>query len=136
MTSTAIIAGALPTALGLHLFSGSEGSEFRQGLADVLIGGLLTSTLLTLLVVPTAYSLLDSLTVRLGRLFQRRQSPQAQPALALAGAGPTAKDSPANGVYSEDKAARLACTGARLIDAVNECEPARIYRQVVPARAR
>ncbi len=106
MTSTAIIAGALPTALGLHLFSGSEGSEFRQGLADVLIGGLLTSTLLTLLVVPTAYSLLDSLTVWLGRLFQRRQSPQVQPALALAGAGPTAVDSPANGVYSEDEAAR------------------------------
>ena len=74
-------------------------------LSDVLIGGLLTSTLLTLLVVPTAYSLLDSLTVWLGRLFERRQSPQIPPALALAGAGPTAMDSPANGLYSEDEAA-------------------------------
>ncbi len=77
MTSAAIIAGALPTALGIHFFSSGEGSEFRRGLAVVLIGGMLTSTLLTLLVVPTAYSLLDSATGRFSRLFRR-----TKPALA------------------------------------------------------
>ncbi|KAB8144357.1 efflux RND transporter permease subunit [Chloroflexia bacterium SDU3-3] len=72
MTSLAIVAGALPTALGIHFFSGGSGSEFRRGLAVVLIGGMVTSTLLTLLVVPIAYSLLDSIQVRMGRLFSRR----------------------------------------------------------------
>ncbi|NTU80035.1 MAG: efflux RND transporter permease subunit, partial [Chloroflexales bacterium] len=71
MTSAAIIAGAVPTALGIHFFSSGEGAEFRRSLAVVLIGGMLTSTLLTLLVVPTAYSVLDSATGRFGRLFRR-----------------------------------------------------------------
>src|SRR4029453_18028758 len=79
--------------LGLQIFSGSAVSEFRQGLADVLIGGLLTSTLLTLLVVPTAYSLLDSLTVWLGQLGHRPQpaAPQIHPAPAPICAGGTAR---------------------------------------------
>lgn len=55
MTSVAIIAGAVPVAIGL-----GEGSEIRQGLSVVLIGGMITSTLLTLLVVPTAYSILEA----------------------------------------------------------------------------
>ncbi len=104
MTSTAIIAGALPTALGIHLFSGSEGSEFRQGLAAVLIGGLITSTLLTLLVVPTAYSLLDSLNVRLGRLFHRRR-PVLVPASGTAGAQPLGANGHGNGAYAEPNGA-------------------------------
>ncbi|HEX9370132.1 MAG TPA: efflux RND transporter permease subunit [Roseiflexaceae bacterium] len=86
MTSTAIVAGALPVALGIHFFSSSQGSEFRQALAIVLIGGMITSTLLTLLVVPTAYSLLDSLLQRVSRLLRRRPRRQVQPALAAAGA--------------------------------------------------
>jgi hydrophobic/amphiphilic exporter-1 (mainly G- bacteria), HAE1 family len=104
MTSTAIIAGALPTALGIHFFSGGEGGEFRRGLAIVLVGGMLTSTLLTLLVVPTAYSLLDSLLARLGRLFRWRPRRQAQPALATAGG-------PEHGIYETNGAA--ADAGAR-----------------------
>ncbi|MBC8163383.1 MAG: efflux RND transporter permease subunit [Roseiflexaceae bacterium] len=62
MTTLAIVVGALPTAFGIHFFSSGDGGEFRRGLAIVLIGGLLTSMILTLLVVPVAYSLLDSLT--------------------------------------------------------------------------
>jgi HAE1 family hydrophobic/amphiphilic exporter-1 len=73
MTSAAIIAGAVPTALGIHFLSNGSGAEFRRGLAVVLIGGMVTSTLLTLLVVPTAYSLLDSAVSRLGR---RRAAPE------------------------------------------------------------
>jgi len=81
MTSLSLIAGALPTALGLHFFGGGEGSEFRRGLAWVIIGGMITSTLLTLLVVPTAYSLMDSAVQRAGRLF-RRAEPAPAPARA------------------------------------------------------
>jgi hydrophobic/amphiphilic exporter-1 (mainly G- bacteria), HAE1 family len=93
MTSAAIIAGAVPTALGIHFFSSGEGSEFRRSLAVVLIGGMLTSTLLTLLVVPTAYSVLDSATSRFGRLF-RRGAPALAPAPTTSGGTPSA--GPAN----------------------------------------
>ena len=86
MTSTAIVAGALPVALGIHFVSSGDGSEFRRGLAIVLIGGMLTSTLLTLVVVPTAYSLLESFTRRASRLFRRRAL-QPKPVLATVGAG-------------------------------------------------
>jgi HAE1 family hydrophobic/amphiphilic exporter-1 len=67
MTTFAIVAGALPVAMGIHVFGTGQGSEFRRGLATVLIGGLTTSMILTLFVVPSAYSLLDSLATRLGR---------------------------------------------------------------------
>ncbi|MEM8533020.1 MAG: efflux RND transporter permease subunit [Chloroflexota bacterium] len=78
MTTLSLVAGAVPIAIGL-----GEGSEFRRGLSVVLIGGLLTSMFLTLLVVPVAYSLLDSTIQRILRLFRRAP----QPALALSGAG-------------------------------------------------
>ena len=55
MTTLSIRLGSLPVAIGI-----GQGSEFRRPLAIVTIGGLLTSTLLTLFLVPTAYSLLDS----------------------------------------------------------------------------
>jgi HAE1 family hydrophobic/amphiphilic exporter-1 len=96
MTTLAIVAGAIPTAAGIHLFGEGEGSEFRKGLATVLIGGLLTSMFLTLLVVPTAYSLLDSATSRFGRLFRRAPQPEAGvlvPAEAAAGADGAAQPS-------------------------------------------
>ncbi len=79
MTSLALIAGALPTALGIHVFGSGEGSEFRRGLAWVIIGGMITSTVLTLLVVPTVYSLLDSLTTRFAAWVRRRAPAAATP---------------------------------------------------------
>lgn len=81
MTTLAIVVGALPTALGIHIFSAGEGTEFRRGLAVVLIGGLITSMLLTLLVVPVAYSLLESITRRFTARFRRgEQAPVEVPA--------------------------------------------------------
>jgi HAE1 family hydrophobic/amphiphilic exporter-1 len=74
MTTFAIIAGALPVAMGIHIFGTGQGGEFRRGLATVLIGGLTTSMLLTLFVVPAAYSLLESLTSRLRRNDQNEES--------------------------------------------------------------
>lgn len=72
MTTMALVAGSLPVAIGIHLVGTGQGSEFRRGLAVVLIGGLLTSVLLTLLVVPTVYSLLEGLTERLTGAWSRR----------------------------------------------------------------
>jgi hydrophobic/amphiphilic exporter-1 (mainly G- bacteria), HAE1 family len=89
MTTMALVAGSLPTAAGIHLFGSGEGSEFRKGLATVLIGGLITSMFLTLLVVPTAYSLLESATRRVQGLF-RRQPAASAPAMAVAGAATVA----------------------------------------------
>jgi hydrophobic/amphiphilic exporter-1 (mainly G- bacteria), HAE1 family len=54
MTTLAMIFGMLPTALAL-----GAGSEFRAPMAFAVIGGLITSTLLTLVVVPVAYTYMD-----------------------------------------------------------------------------
>lgn len=53
MTTFAIVAGMLPTALGF-----GEGAEFRAPLGRAVIGGVITSTFLTLLVIPTFYDIL------------------------------------------------------------------------------
>ncbi len=66
MTTLAMIAGMLPIALGL----GADAS-FRQPMAIAVIGGLLTSTALSLLVVPVAFTYVDGLERRLKRLFGR-----------------------------------------------------------------
>ncbi len=86
MTTLALVVGSLPVAIGI-----GEGTEFRRGLSIVLIGGLITSMILTLLVVPTAYSLLESATRRASGLFRRGsgdppargESAPLQPAAAM-----------------------------------------------------
>ena len=55
MTTVSTLVGALPVALGL-----SSGSETRQPLSVAVIGGLFTSTLLTLLVIPVVYLVFDN----------------------------------------------------------------------------
>ena len=67
MTTLAMGAGMLPIALGL----GADGN-FRTPLGVSVIGGLLTSTLLSLVVVPAAYSLVAETTERYIRPLQRR----------------------------------------------------------------
>ena len=56
MTAVSTIAGAIPVA-----FFGGAGSEMRVPMAICVIGGMSTSTFLTLLIVPVVYSLLDGL---------------------------------------------------------------------------
>jgi HAE1 family hydrophobic/amphiphilic exporter-1 len=63
MTTAAMIFGMFPVALAL-----SEGGETRAPMAVCVIGGLITSTMLTLVVVPVVYSLTDS--VLNSRLFR------------------------------------------------------------------
>jgi multidrug efflux pump subunit AcrB len=65
MTSAAIILGMLPAALGT-----GEGSEFQAPMAIGVIGGVITSTVLTVLVVPTIYLWFDRFTLR-GRAERR-----------------------------------------------------------------
>ncbi|PSB30675.1 efflux RND transporter permease subunit [Stenomitos frigidus] len=60
MTTAATILGMLPIALGL-----GAGAELRAPMAIAIIGGLITSTLLSLIVVPVIYALLDDLRLRL-----------------------------------------------------------------------
>jgi HAE1 family hydrophobic/amphiphilic exporter-1 len=64
MTTLAMIAGMLPIALAL-----GEGGEFRAPMARAVIGGLITSTALTLIVIPVAYSYLDDVGEWLKRRF-------------------------------------------------------------------
>ncbi|WP_378956173.1 efflux RND transporter permease subunit [Pelosinus sp. sgz500959] len=59
MTTTAMIFGMLPLALGI-----GPGAESRAPMAHAIIGGLITSTILTLVVVPVVYTLLDDLRKR------------------------------------------------------------------------
>lgn len=54
MTTLALCAGMLPIAIG-----GGEGAQFRAPLGRAVIGGVITSTFLTLLVIPTFYEILD-----------------------------------------------------------------------------
>lgn len=60
MTTLAMIFGMVPVALGL-----GAGSEMRVSMAITVIGGLITSTVLTLVVVPVAYTVVDDLSRRL-----------------------------------------------------------------------
>jgi multidrug efflux pump subunit AcrB len=62
MTSAAMVLGMLPTALG-----NGEGSEFRGPMAVAVIGGVISSTLLSLVVVPVFYLAIEGLKKRLKR---------------------------------------------------------------------
>ncbi|HWO23878.1 MAG TPA: efflux RND transporter permease subunit [Kofleriaceae bacterium] len=61
-----MIFGMLPVAIG-H----GQGGEVRAPMGVTVIGGLITSTILTLVVVPVIYSLMDGLAARAGRLARR-----------------------------------------------------------------
>jgi HAE1 family hydrophobic/amphiphilic exporter-1 len=54
MTTFALIAGMIPVAIG-----SGEGADFRAPLGRAVIGGVITSTVLTLLVIPTVYDILS-----------------------------------------------------------------------------
>jgi HAE1 family hydrophobic/amphiphilic exporter-1 len=80
MTTLAMIFGMLPLA-----FEWGAGAEFRAPMARAVIGGLITSTLLTLIVVPVVYTFLDDMGERFARWWTRRApvpagAPQRAPA--------------------------------------------------------
>lgn len=69
MTTAAMVMGMVPLALGL-----GEGAEQRAPMAHAIIGGVVTSTLLTLIVVPVVYTYLDDLKQFTFRLFGGKKS--------------------------------------------------------------
>ncbi|MFT4027566.1 MAG: efflux RND transporter permease subunit [Novosphingobium sp.] len=71
MTSMAMIAGMLPTA-----FAVSEGSEARQPMAVAVIGGMLTSTALSLFLVPVIYEIIDGFEQRILPKLARLVTPK------------------------------------------------------------
>jgi len=64
MTSAAMVLGMLPTAT-----SNGDGSEFRAPMAIAVIGGVVSSTLLSLVVIPVLYLAIENAKARLARLF-------------------------------------------------------------------
>ncbi|MHB8764894.1 MAG: efflux RND transporter permease subunit [Deferrisomatales bacterium] len=135
MTTLAMVFGMLPLALAL-----GAGAEMRAPMARAVIGGLVTSTVLTLFVVPVVYTLLDDLAAWARRLWagEARAIPAEQPvrvvraaALALAavaghGLAATAaraaepQDAAAPRVLTLDEVVRLARERNRDIQAARE----------------
>ena len=73
MTASAAILGMMPLALAL-----GKGSETQAPLATAVIGGLFTSTILTLFIVPIVYTMFDDLQ----QLFSRKKGSKAPAAHA------------------------------------------------------
>ena len=69
MTTFALIAGMLPVAFG-----SGEGAQFRAPLGIAVIGGVITSTVLTLVVIPTFYEILDDWRSAIARRLGIRPS--------------------------------------------------------------
>jgi multidrug efflux pump subunit AcrB len=67
MTSAAMVLGMLPTALG-----NGEGSEFRGPMAVAVIGGVVSSTMLSLVVVPVCYLAIE----RVKQMLKRKRPPR------------------------------------------------------------
>ena len=70
MTTFALIAGMIPVALGR-----GEGADFRAPRGRAIIGGVITSTFLTLLVIPTIYEILDDWRLKVAGLFNMPKRP-------------------------------------------------------------
>jgi multidrug efflux pump subunit AcrB len=83
MTTLAMIFGMLPMAIGM-----GDGGETQAPMGRAVIGGVITSTLLTLVVVPVAYTYLDSWGKRAKRWFQKGHEEQMAPAKADADEAP------------------------------------------------
>jgi multidrug efflux pump subunit AcrB len=76
MTTFALIAGMLPVAIGI-----GDGADFYRPMAIAIIGGTITATMLTLLVVPAFY---DSIEVAHDRMFAKFHRREAQGNAAVA----------------------------------------------------
>jgi multidrug efflux pump subunit AcrB len=77
MTAFSTIAGILPIAIGF-----GAGAESRRPMGVAVVGGMLTSTFLTLFVIPVVYTLFSDLAAKLGR--KRASHPPALPDVVVA----------------------------------------------------
>jgi len=97
MTTSAMIFGMMPLFLAL-----GEGAEFRAPMARAVVGGLITSTLLTLIVVPVVYTILDDVSAW---LFGRKKHIAAVGTAAMSVAVLIASAQPASARQHTDSAA-------------------------------
>ena len=66
MTTLALVLGMMPVALAI-----GRGSEFRETIGIIIIGGISLSTILTLVVIPCSYTIFDDASIGLGKLLRR-----------------------------------------------------------------
>jgi multidrug efflux pump subunit AcrB len=83
MTTIAMVGGMLPSALGLD-----SGGEFRAPMAVAVIGGLISSTVLSLVFVPAVFVLMDDVGKLAWRVFSRFVGPTDEPAAVAAAPEP------------------------------------------------
>jgi HAE1 family hydrophobic/amphiphilic exporter-1 len=81
MTQIATVCGLIPVAL-----STSQGAEFRNAMGILVIGGLVSSTALTLVVVPVAYTLMEDARSAFGRIGGKARQAGAKLAGKISGA--------------------------------------------------
>jgi HAE1 family hydrophobic/amphiphilic exporter-1 len=80
MTTLAMVFGMVPLAFAI-----TEGSEQRAPMGQAVIGGVITSSVLTLVVVPVVYCYMDDLAQWLRRLFGLRPADDGAPVSGAAG---------------------------------------------------
>ena len=94
MTTIAMAAGMFPSALGL-----GDGGGFRSPMAIAVIGGLIMSTMLSLVFVPAVFTVMDDVGRFAWRLFSRFVGEKDEPqAPARAGPPPAIRPRPASEV--------------------------------------
>lgn len=123
MTTMAMIFGMLPLALAL-----GAGAEMRAPMARAVVGGLITSTLLTLLVVPVVYTVLDDFSEWLRRRWHGEAAPKAAMMLlfvVLSGAPAAQAQNPPGDILTLERALRIAAEQNR------DIQKARQYQQWV-----
>ena len=86
MTTIAMVAGMTPSALGL-----GAGGEFRSPMALAVIGGLLFSTLLSLVFVPAMFMVMDDFGLLIWRFAGKAVVSSADAERAASGAHPQAR---------------------------------------------
>jgi hydrophobic/amphiphilic exporter-1 (mainly G- bacteria), HAE1 family len=130
MTTLAMIFGMMPLFFAL-----GSGAEMRAPMARAVVGGLLTSTLLTLLVVPVMYTVLDDFQVWLKRKWKGKEK-QAATATLLLVAGVALSIGLAPGVCSAAEARTLTLDQAMAIamDQNRDIQKARAYARLVHGR--
>ncbi|HSK08307.1 MAG TPA: efflux RND transporter permease subunit, partial [Vicinamibacterales bacterium] len=123
MTTSAMIFGMLPL-----FFAIGEGAEFRAPMARAVVGGLITSTLLTLIVVPVVYSILDDVSDWLLGRNRKRAAAAATTAIAVlafvAGAPPQASAQAREGFVSGQTGSSLSQQAAAAAQAAPAAAPA------------
>ena len=91
MTTIAMCGGMLPSALAF-----GSGGEFRAPMAAAVIGGLISSTLLSLIFVPAVFVLMDEISGGLWRIFSRfvgkADEPEETPAASAHNSAPVGRD--------------------------------------------